>query len=891
MFNSSKYWNDRYAKGGNSGAGSYNNLALFKANIINNFVDKNKIQSIIDYGVGDGNQLKLLNTNTIKYTGIDVSDVIINKCKEMFKEDKDKTFINANDIDTTLKADLVLSCDVIYHLIEDNIYLEYMNKLFSMSNKYVIIYAKNENINHAQHVKFRKFTDYIDEFLPMWNLIEFIPNQYPQTKLGDNNNNTSPSDFYIYNKVDNVIITMNIGNRLFINYTKPFMIKYSLKTNSKLIIIDDSNIKNIDKYFKNLSNIQIGRNNNKSYLYKILVIIYYSNIFKKILWVDDTCIIKNECPNLFDIIDDNDIMAYNEGSNITLNSWKNNKTVIKTTLEYEIDTNKYINSGVVLYSNKINKYLNIENIVKYKSLFNNPYPHQCFLNFIIQYYNIKLKLLSSSFNCIMMNCSYNENGKNITPNNIGDNFILSSENFIYHITSFYKYRLDIIKYIYNILTDTNYIPFYNNNIQLAKEVINDIKNNTTNDNMLIFGLGYDSKMWYNMNNNTYFIENNDEYINLNTDIIPRDHIIKYDYNNITVENSFSMRLSDIESFKIPETILKLAPFKIILIDGPTGYDNKPPGRLIPIFWSKKLSNKNTLIYVDDSSRKLESYAINKFYTHNNKIIFNSRLKCTKIFNNKIPIYISLTSIYQNQDILLDTLKSIINQTIKPDKIFLYLSEEEYILDSGFKNKNIPNNNLLNFISENNVIDLIWVKNTGSYRKLLPLLENKWNEDCIIITIDDDTIYDENLIKNLTEDYSKYKCVIGYRGFTLNYTNENDFDYNKRHSKLHNLSLYNFLTGKGGILYKPQFFHKTKSLIFNDNIYMNTCNTHDDIWFYILRILNNINCYINNKKWMVKDNSKTGLYLSYNAKNNGNTHAFKNTIKLLKNDNYQNYIPF
>ena len=34
--NSSKdYWEKRYSKGGNSGAGSYNNLALFKASIIN----------------------------------------------------------------------------------------------------------------------------------------------------------------------------------------------------------------------------------------------------------------------------------------------------------------------------------------------------------------------------------------------------------------------------------------------------------------------------------------------------------------------------------------------------------------------------------------------------------------------------------------------------------------------------------------------------------------------------------------------------------------------------------------------------------------------------------------------------------------------------------------
>lgn len=34
--------------------------------------------------------------------------------------------------------------------------------------------------------------------------------------------------------------------------------------------------------------------------------------------------------------------------------------------------------------------------------------------------------------------------------------------------------------------------------------------------MLVFGLGYDSKMWYEgTNKNTYFVENNEKYIELN----------------------------------------------------------------------------------------------------------------------------------------------------------------------------------------------------------------------------------------------------------------------------------------------------------------------------------------------------------------------------------------
>lgn len=255
---------------------------------------------------------------------------------------------------------------------------------------------------------------------------------------------------------------------------------------------------------------------------------------------------------------------------------------------------------------------------------------------------------------------------------------------------------------------------------------------------------------------------------------------------------------------------------------------------------------------------------------------------------KTTVYISLTSIFNNQGILCQTLHSILKQTIKPDKICLYLSEEPYILDTGFKDKKITDSELLNLINDNSIIDVRWVKNTGSYRKLLPLLKDKWNEECIIITIDDDTIYDCNLIKNLLDDYNKHNCVVGYRGYSPIIDEFGIIDYEKTlkvQPKIQPLSIENFLTGKGGILYKPEFFHKTGNLIFNDDIYLNTCDKQDDIWFYLVRILNNINCYLPRTNWCKQDLTNSGLYINFNSKNNNNTIAFKKTIEKFKELDY------
>lgn len=242
------------------------------------------------------------------------------------------------------------------------------------------------------------------------------------------------------------------------------------------------------------------------------------------------------------------------------------------------------------------------------------------------------------------------------------------------------------------------------------------------------------------------------------------------------------------------------------------------------------------------------------------------------------IYISLTSIFQNQSILKETLESILTQTQQPDKIFLYLSELPYLQDKGFKNMIITNNDLLNLLNRNkNLIEISWVENEGPYRKLLPLLKKKWNEDCIIITIDDDTVYNSNLIKNLVNDYKTHNCVINYRGFTPKCAELIDFKYEER-DDMKKMNLYNFPTGKGGILYKPMFFHSTNDLIFNKEIYLKFCKTGDDIWCYIMRIKNNISCYIDTLPYMKKDNTnKYALCFNYNDSKHNNT-MFSETLK-------------
>ncbi len=174
---SAAYWEKRYATGGNSGLGSYGLFAEFKADALNTFVDTHQVQSVIEFGCGDGNQLSLARYPT--YLGLDVSSTAISKCKEIFKSDRHKSFRLTSGYSGET-ADLALSLDVIYHLVEDNVFEHYMQMLFKASNKDVIIYASDTDDNRGYvepHVRHRKFTNWVKENLPNWELAEHLPNR------------------------------------------------------------------------------------------------------------------------------------------------------------------------------------------------------------------------------------------------------------------------------------------------------------------------------------------------------------------------------------------------------------------------------------------------------------------------------------------------------------------------------------------------------------------------------------------------------------------------------------------------------------------------------------------------------------------------------------------
>jgi SAM-dependent methyltransferase len=198
---STEYWIKRYEKQGHSGSGSKGKLRKFKAQIINAFVKVKNIQSVIEFGCGDGSQLQL--ASYPKYLGLDVSPIAIQKCQVLFKDDSIKTFKLMSQFDGFIDGrdwDLGLAIDVLLHLIEQDIWEHFLWDLFTVSNQWVIIYDTNkDNSSLLGCQRHRNFTKWIQENIKGWSLAKRILNDFPEEN-GKASEDTSSADFYIYKK-------------------------------------------------------------------------------------------------------------------------------------------------------------------------------------------------------------------------------------------------------------------------------------------------------------------------------------------------------------------------------------------------------------------------------------------------------------------------------------------------------------------------------------------------------------------------------------------------------------------------------------------------------------------------------------------------------------------
>lgn len=205
------------------------------------------------------------------------------------------------------------------------------------------------------------------------------------------------------------------------------------------------------------------------------------------------------------------------------------------------------------------------------------------------------------------------------------------------------------------------------------------------------------------------------------------------------------------------------------------------------------------------------------------------------------LIVSLTTFPLRINTVYQTITTLLNQTFKPDKVILWLAEEQ------FTDKKLPEN--LTKLQQFGLTIKWCNEDIKSFKKLIPAL--KEYPDDIIITADDDIFYPQDFVESLYKMYlSAPECIHANRAFVIKKSGNKYLIKARGYVKDKTYEphyINEFMTGYG-TLFPPHCLHND---IFDKNLYMNLMPTNDDVWFWGMAVRNNYKINVNPKGFKLR----------------------------------------
>lgn len=206
--------------------------------------------------------------------------------------------------------------------------------------------------------------------------------------------------------------------------------------------------------------------------------------------------------------------------------------------------------------------------------------------------------------------------------------------------------------------------------------------------------------------------------------------------------------------------------------------------------------------------------------HSNSYGVSKDLICDK------NVIVSLTSYGKRLNEVAFTIESIMQGSVLPNKIILWI-------ESNLERKRLPS--LLVKLQDRGV-EIKYCRDIRSYKKIIPTLE-LYPESCII-TIDDDVLYDYDLVERLVYSYiDNPNCIHACRARKMIFSSSNRLASYLKWPLVGNGEGDSFKilqTGVGGVLYPPHSLHED---VFDEKIFQELCPYGDDLWLYVMAIRN------------------------------------------------------
>lgn len=189
-----------------------------------------------------------------------------------------------------------------------------------------------------------------------------------------------------------------------------------------------------------------------------------------------------------------------------------------------------------------------------------------------------------------------------------------------------------------------------------------------------------------------------------------------------------------------------------------------------------------------------------------------------------PLVVSLTSYPARFATLALTLQGILRQSVQPDRVILWIAEDDLDLVPGD-------------VLELSGIDVRTCPDWRSYKKIVPTLQD--HPDAFVATADDDAYYPADWLERLVAAARAGAAIACHRAHRI--TLQADGLPAPYGAWRHNVdaperSPLTFLTGVSGVIYAPGVFHPD---VTRADLFSRLAPRSDDVWLYWMHRLNGV----------------------------------------------------
>lgn len=199
--------------------------------------------------------------------------------------------------------------------------------------------------------------------------------------------------------------------------------------------------------------------------------------------------------------------------------------------------------------------------------------------------------------------------------------------------------------------------------------------------------------------------------------------------------------------------------------------------------------------------------------------------------SKQQVIVSLTSFPAAITYALRAIRSILDGSVLPDKVVLYLTL------SQFGEAGLPQE-LLELADTHALFEIRnYDRDIRSYRKLVPALRDF--PEAVIVTVDDDVAYHRHMLRDLLRLHEQVpNAVLAHRAKRMKpgrpYRTWSKYRWYSFVLKRIHSGYRNIQTGVGGVLYPP---HALKTEMLDVELFTAIAPTTDDIWFWAAAVAN------------------------------------------------------